>query len=218
MRKSPDRCKIVVEQRRILSISKLTSGERLRRKGQAQAPVGTGKRTLLGNLIIMGASAGGLHALSEILRDLSTDIPAAIVVLVHMPLDFEHNLKATLERFTRIPIVPVESSEPLQQQSIFVLPPGRSASFHRGMIIVDHGSVPERPFTTTTIDRLFASAAEAYGRRVIGVVLSGLLKDGTDGLRAVHEAGVLTIVQDPAEAEYSSMPASAMNTCQSHSV
>jgi chemotaxis response regulator CheB len=198
----------IIEQRGILRISKLTSGERLRRKAQAQAVMRNGERPLIENLIVMGASAGGINAAIEIPGDLSIDIPAAIVILLHMRLGTKYDLKATLGRFTRIPIVPVESSEPLRHQTIFIPPPGKSASFHRRMIIVDHENVPAGPITT--INRLFASAAKAYGRRVIGVILSGFLKDGTDGLRAVHEAGRLTIVQDPAGAEFPSMPASAM--------
>jgi hypothetical protein len=189
-----------------MRISKLTSGERLRRKGQTQAPIE--EKTFIGNLIVIGASAGGHHALEQILRDLSIDIPAAIIVLVHRPVDSVFNLRGMLEQFTRIPIVPVQSSEPLQHQTIFVLPPGKSATLHRGRIIVDGETVPDRP--VTTINRLFTAAAKAYRERVIGVILSGFLKDGTDGLRAVHEAGGLTIVQDPVEAEYSSMPANAM--------
>jgi len=183
--------------------SKLTSGERLRRKGQTQAPKGRIK-----NLIVIGASAGGHHALEEILRDIPRDIPAAIVVLVHCRIDRESYLEAFLEQFTRIPIVPVQSSEPLQHQTIFVPPPGKSASFQGGMIIVGDETVHELP--TATINRLFTTAAKSYQERVIGVILSGLLKDGTEGLRAVHEAGGITIVQDPADAEYRSMPASAM--------
>ncbi len=144
----------------------------------------------------------------EILSELSTDIPAAIVILLHMPLGSEHRLKNSLGRFTRVPIVSVESSERLQHGIIFVPPPGESAIFRGGMIIVDRVAVPERPINT--INRLFASAAHICGSRVIGVILSGLLRDGTDGLRAVHEAGGLTIVQDPTDAEYPSMPTNAM--------
>jgi len=194
-------------QRNALRISRLTSDERLRRKGQAHAPNDGGK-TFIGNLIVIGTSAGGYQALKEVLRDLSIDIPASIIVLIHAPLGSEYDLKGFLERLTRIPIVPVLRSKPLQTKTIFILPAGKSASFHRGMIIVDGKSVPEQPITT--INRLFRAAAEAYRERVIGVILSGFLKDGTDGLRAVHEAGGLTIVQNPAGAEYSSMPASAM--------
>jgi two-component system chemotaxis response regulator CheB len=199
-------CAIDVRLQRNMRISKLTSGERLRRKGQTQAPMKG--RTFIANLIVMGASAGGQKALVEIVKDLPVDIPAAIVVLVHSRLGSEYSPKGLLEQFTRIPIVPVCSPEPLRHQTIFVLPPGKSASFHDGMIIVGDETVPDR--LAATINRLFTSAAQAYRQRVIGVILSGLLKDGTAGLRAVHEAGGLTIVQDPVEAEYPSMPASAM--------
>ena len=194
-------------QRNTLRKSKLTSGERLRRKGQAQAPI-DGEKAFVGNLIVIGTSAGGYHALEEVLKDLSIDIPASIIILIHAALGSEYDLKGFFERFTRIPIVLVRSSEPLQSKTMFLLPAGKSASFHRGMIIVDSETVPGRP--VTTINRLFKAAAKAYRERVIGVILSGLLKDGKDGLRAVHEAGGLTIVQNPAGAEYPEMPANAL--------
>ncbi len=187
--------------------SKLTSGERLRREGQGQATTGNGK-TPLQNLIVIGASAGGYDALTDIVRELSPEIPAAIIILLHLPSGSEHPLRNSLGRLTLIPVVQVESSEPLRHGAIFVPPPGKSATFRGGLIIVDPEAVPERP--VTTINRLFVSAAKTYGKRVIGVILSGLLRDGTDGLRAVHEAGGLTIVQNPMDAEYSSMPANAM--------
>jgi chemotaxis response regulator CheB len=207
MSKSPDGCRIksMTEQRS--RISELTSGERLRRKGQVQATTRNGT-TLVQNLIIVGASAGGYDALIKILRELSTEIPAAIVVLLHMSLDSNYRLKDTLRRFTEIPIVSVENSELLRHGAIFLPPPGKSATFRSGRLIVDRKAAQERQ--VTTISRLFASAAKAYRKRVIGVILSGLLRDGTDGLRAVHEAGGLTLVQDPADAEYPSMPANAM--------
>ena len=189
-----------------MRISKLTSGERLRREGQTEAPVQRG--TSLGNLIVIGASAGGYQALQEILPDIPIDIPAAIVVLVHSQFGSGYRIEGLLKQCTRIPIFPVQSSEALQHQAVFVLPPGKSASFHDGMIIIGDETGPETP--TTTINRLFASAAQAYRERVIGVILSGLLKDGTDGLRAVHEAGGITIVQDPTTAAFPSMPTSAM--------
>jgi two-component system chemotaxis response regulator CheB len=178
----------------------LTSGERLQRLGQA-SPTG------IANLIVIGASAGGYEALQEILKNLSAEMPAAIVILLHLPLESPHRLKESLLRVSRLPIIKVENQEPLQQGFIFLPPPGRSATFSRGMIRVEHG-IPDRP--TVTINRLFTSAAQSYSERVIGVVLTGLLRDGTEGLRAVHEAGGLTMVQDPREAEYPDMPTNAM--------
>jgi two-component system chemotaxis response regulator CheB len=124
-----------------------------------------------------------------------------------LALGSAQSLKEYLERFSRLRVIGVENQVPLQQGFIFIPPPGRSANFSRGMITVEPG-IPDRP--TTTINCLFRSAAQSYGRRVIGVILTGLLRDGTEGLRAVHEAGGLTMVQDPQEAAYPDMPAYAM--------
>lgn len=178
----------------------MTSGERLQRKEHAGP-------TRIANLIAIGASAGGHPVFVEILKSLPADMPAAIVILLHAPVGGRSFLKETLMRFSRLPIIKVENREPLQQGFIFVLPPGRSAVFSRGMITIEH-SIPNRP--PVTINRLFTSAAQSYRERVIGVILTGLLKDGTEGLRAVHEAGGLTMVQDPREAEFPDMPSNAM--------
>lgn len=155
----------------------------------------------------MGTSAGGHQVLGEIFKDLSADMPAAIVVLVHMPLGSLARFKRTLGRFSRLRIREVENEERLEQGFIFVPPPGKSAAFTNGMIRVEHEIPPKRG---VTINHLFKSAAQNYGERVIGVILTGLLSDGTEGLRAVHEAGGLTMVQDPREAEFPDMPANAM--------
>ena len=180
--------------------SALTSGERLRREGQ-ESPSG------IANLIVIGASAGGYRAVVKIIKDLSVDIPAAIVILLHMAVGSTISLKEYLARYSRLPIVDVGDQEALRQGAIFILPPGRSAALSSGMITIGH-EVSERP--VSTINNLFASAAQNYGERVIGVILTGLLRDGTDGLRVVHEMGGLTMVQDPKAAEYRDMPANAM--------
>jgi two-component system chemotaxis response regulator CheB len=143
----------------------------------------------------------------EILKNLSADMPAAIVMLLHAPLGSTSYLKESLGRFSRLPMIEIESREPLRQGSVFVLPPGRAAIFSEGTITVER-EIRGRP--VSTINRLFTSAAQHYGERVIGVILTGLLRDGTEGLRAVHEAGGLTMVQDPQEAEYPDMPTNAM--------
>jgi len=185
----------------------LTSGQRLQRHGQASPIRGERDKCDIANLIVIGASAGGHQALVEIVKSLSADMPAAVVMLLHMPLRSIYSLRQSLERFSRLPIIEVENREPLQQGFIFSLPPGRSATFSRGVIEVDVG-IPDRPLST--INHLFKSAAQNYYDRVIGVILTGLLRDGTEGLRAVHEAGGLTMVQDPREAEYEDMPSNAM--------
>ena len=105
--------------------STLTSGERLQRGGQRST-------SRVANLIVIGASAGGHRALAGILKDFSADMPAAIVVLVHMPLRSDLSLKESLGRFSRLPIIEVKDQEKLQQGFLFVPPPGRSAIFSRG--------------------------------------------------------------------------------------
>lgn len=185
--------------------SALNSGEQRRHHGPATPA--TGECPPIENLIVIGASAGGFPVLVEILKDFSVDMPAAIVILLHRVLDSPSVLKASLERHSRLPIIDVESYVPLKHGAIFIPPPGRSVTFNEGRIMID-SNIPERP--TVTINQTFASAAQCYGERVIGVILSGLLRDGTEGLRAVHEAGGLTMVQNPQEAEYPDMPINAM--------
>ena len=178
----------------------LNPEERLTRQGEA-SPSG------ITDVIVIGASAGGHRALREILTNFAAEMPAEIVILLHMPVDSPGHLKESLGQFSRLPIIEVENQEPLRQGFIFIPPPGWSATLSCGMITVEHGigGVP-----ASTINHLFASAAQSYGHHVIGVILTGLLRDGTEGLRAVHEAGGLTIVQDPGEAQYPDMPANAM--------
>jgi two-component system chemotaxis response regulator CheB len=188
--------------------STLTSRARLQRQRKSiSARTGANNKYRINNLIVIGASAGGHRALSEIFKDLSVDIPAAIVILLHMPMKGLPSFKKALGRFCRLPIKELIHQERLQQGFIFVPPPGRSAEFANGIIRVSD-AVPN--MGVRTINHLFESAARRFGERVIGVILTGLWKDGTEGLKAVHRAGGLTIVQDPRDAEYGDMPANAM--------
>ena len=187
--------------------SALTSGERLKRQGRASsAPAGRNKHRI-DNLIVIGTSAGGHRALAEIFKDFSVNMPAAIVIVLHLPTASLPAFKKTLGRYCRLPVKEVVNQEHLRQGFIFVPPPGKSAEFTNGMIRVKHDIANMR---VSTINHMFTSAAGRYGERVIGVILTGLLKDGTEGLEAVHGAGGLTMVQDPREAEYPDMPANAM--------
>jgi two-component system chemotaxis response regulator CheB len=185
----------------------LTSRERLERHGQAGSASGGRNRYRIDNLIVIGSSAGGHRALSEIFKDLSVDMPAVIVIVLHMPTRSLPAFKKTLGRYCRLPIKEVIDQERLQQGFIFVPPPGKSAEFTNGMIRVKH-DIPN--MRVSTINHMFKSAARRYGERVIGVILTGLWRDGTEGLKAVHGAGGLTMVQDPLDAEYRDMPANAM--------
>ena len=187
--------------------STLTSRERLERQGQASSASGGRNKHRIDNLIVIGTSRGGHRALAEIFKDLSVDMPAAIVIVLHLPTTSRPAFEKTLGRYCRLPIKEVVDQERLQQGIIFVPPPGKSAEFTNGMIRVKHDFPNMR---VSTINHMFKSAARRYGERVIGVILTGLWRDGTEGLKAVHRAGGLTMVQDPREAEYRDMPANAM--------
>lgn len=187
--------------------STLTSRERLQRGKQASSASGGRNKNRIDNLIVIGTSRGGHRALSEIFKDVPVDMPAAIVIVLHMPADSLHGFKNIMGRYSRLPIKDVVDQERLQQGFIFVPPPGKSAEFTNGMIRVKH-DIPK--MRVSTINHMFKSAARRYGERVIGVILTGLWRDGTEGLKAVHEAGGVTMVQDPREAEYRDMPANAM--------
>ena len=187
-----------------------TSGERLRRVGQQKEGYLQRTEQPLESLIVLGASAGGYHALQEAIKGLSRDIPAAIVILLHSSssVGLEHQLVNVLRQSTELPTRAIqEDGDRLEPGRIYVTPPGTSVFLQKRIMRLERLR-PVHP--VTTINRLFESAAKTYHDRVIGVILSGLLRDGTAGLKAVHEAGGLTIVQDPAEAEYPDMPQNAM--------
>ena len=187
--------------------------DRLRRGGQQRERSNASTTSSIENLIVIGASAGGYQALRQVVSELSDDIPAAVIILLHMPpisppqadgFQLEEWLRAS----THIPIARIESGHRLRSGVISIAPPGMSVSLKGNIVQV---TAQERKTSlVVTINTLFESAAREYGHRVIGVILTGLLKDGTAGLKAVHEAGGLTIVQNPQGAEYPDMPASAM--------
>jgi two-component system chemotaxis response regulator CheB len=188
------------------------AGGRLRR-GEEQ-PERTGRPTEfpISNLIVIGASAGGHKALWEVVREMSRDIPAAVVIMQHLAPKTTYGLEsfkldAWLREATRVPVMQIHSGERLRPSMIYTCPPGMAVSL-KGRTL--HLMPQERASPISTINILFESAASEFHDRVVGVILTGLLKDGTAGLRAVHAAGGLTIVQDPAEAEFPEMPASAM--------
>jgi two-component system chemotaxis response regulator CheB len=186
-----------------------TGRQRLRRIGQRlpHASFDAGIEAL-DNLVVIGGSAGGLAAMASVLHSLPLDFPAPVVLILHQHPTSHFELAPAIERVTRLPVVPVGEQVVLRRGTVYVPAVGKALSFRRGDIFASVEAVP--PGALTTIDRTFMSAAEAHDDRVIGVILSGLMRDGTAGLQAVHDAGGLTVVQDPEGAEYPDMPRSAM--------
>jgi two-component system chemotaxis response regulator CheB len=159
------------------------------------------------DLIAVGASAGGLEFLQMLVRDLPTGLPATVLIVQHV--GSRSYLAEILGRQSGLPVLPAQSGEPLQRSHVYVGVPGMHLLVHDGHLLLRRG--PRENLSRPAIDPLFRSAACSYGARVIGVVLSGALNDGTAGLRAIKRCGGLAVVQDPTEAPFPDMPASALS-------
>ena len=161
------------------------------------------------DIVVIGASAGGVEPLRDLVRALPADLPAAVFVVLHIAPSGPSVLPTILQRSGSLPAVHPVHGERILPGRIYVAPPDRHMLLRGGRITLTMG--PRENRCRPAIDPLFRSAAFEFGPRVIGVVLSGSLDDGTAGLRSISERGGLTVVQDPEEALHPSMPRSAMD-------
>lgn len=159
-------------------------------------------------LIVVGGSAGGVEAIQNLVAHLPAELPAALFVVIHVAPQSPKMLASILERAGRLPADYPVDGEPIQPGRIYVAQPDRHLLVEQGRVRVVYG--PKENRHRPAIDPLFRSAARAYGERVIGVVLTGMLDDGTAGLLAIKQHGGIAVVQDPNEAMYSDMPRNAM--------
>jgi two-component system chemotaxis response regulator CheB len=155
----------------------------------------------------MGASSGGIEALSAIAAALPKHFEAAICAVVHMSPDSPGILDQIIRRVSRLPVRAVASREPLRPGCFYVPTPDRHMIVEPSLVCATRG--PKENRFRPAVDPLFRSAAQTYGPRVIGVILTGDLDDGTAGLWAVKQLGGTAIVQDPADALVPSMQQSA---------
>ena len=162
--------------------------------------------------IVVGASAGGIRALRNLLRTVPPDLPAAIVAVVHIPATSESVLPYVLGSAGPLPAKAAEDGEPLAPGTVYVAPPDRHLLVQRGRLRLTRG--PRENRVRPSVDALFRSAAIDLGPRVIGVVLSGMLDDGTAGLWAVKDRGGVAVVQKPDDAEFPDMPRNALTHVQ----
>jgi two-component system chemotaxis response regulator CheB len=156
------------------------------------------------DLVVIGASAGAFEPLKQIAAGLPADFPASVLIVRHIPASGPGMLAQILDAAGRLPAVQAVDGDALRPGWIYVAPPDQHLLVERERVRVTRG--PKENGFRPAVDALFRSAAYAFGSRVIGVVLSGYLDDGTAGLRAVKDRGGIAIVQDPAEAAYPSMP------------
>jgi two-component system chemotaxis response regulator CheB len=159
-------------------------------------------------VIAVGASAGGIEALRQLLQSLPQGLDAAICIVVHIPAGAPSVLAQILNRAGPLPVTTAVDGEPLHAGHVYVAPPDRHLLIRRGHIELDHG--PREHFVRPAVDAMFRSLAAAYGSAGVGVVLSGALDDGSAGAVLLSEAGGTVLVQDPAEAQVASMPENAI--------
>ena len=159
-------------------------------------------------LVVIGASWGGLAALSKVFAAMPGDFSVPIVVVQHRSRHSDNLLASLLQDVTPLRVVDVEDKEPLVPSSVYIAP----ANYHL-MVEKGHLSLTTDPmvrFSRPSIDVTFTSAADTYRSGAIGVVLTGANDDGSRGLRCIVDHGGRGIVQNPDDAESSTMPAAAM--------
>jgi two-component system, chemotaxis family, protein-glutamate methylesterase/glutaminase len=155
-------------------------------------------------VVVIGASAGGVPALTTFVSGLDADLPAAVLVVLHVPADRPSLLPRILERAGPLPAVHPEDREPLLAGRIYIGPPDHHLLIADGLVRVTRG--PWENGYRPSIDALFRSAARWHTSRVVGIVMSGALNDGVAGLAAVEKFGGVPVVQDPADASVHEMP------------
>ncbi|MUG99252.1 chemotaxis protein CheB [Scytonema sp. UIC 10036] len=160
------------------------------------------------DIVVVGASAGGLKTFETLVSQLPSDFPAAVFIVWHISPDYPSMLPQILARVTSLPVAHAVDNEPIKTGRIYVAPPDRHLLVESGFVRLSLG--PKENRFRPAVDVLFRSAARSYGERVIGVVLSGSLDDGAAGLYAIKERGGIAVVQDPSDALHSSMPRAAM--------
>jgi two-component system, chemotaxis family, protein-glutamate methylesterase/glutaminase len=159
-------------------------------------------------IITIGCSAGCVEALQKVVNKLDPDIPAALFVVLHIGRRRSY-LDEILSRVAPMPVSFARQGDAINPRRLLIAPPDYHVHIHHGFIRLSRG--PAENWARPAVDPLFRSAATAYGRRVIGVVLTGLLSDGTAGLIAVRKAKGIAVVQDPADAIQPMMPQSALS-------
>lgn len=156
------------------------------------------------HIIVLGASAGGVEALRAVVSGFPKDLRASVFVVLHIPSYSPSTLPAILSAAGPLKAVHATDGQVFEENKIYVAPPDKHLILESGRIVVRRG--PKENRFRPSVDALFRSAAYTYGPRTIGVVLSGVLDDGTSGLWSIKRLGGLAIIQDPADALHPEMP------------
>lgn len=160
------------------------------------------------DIVVIGGSAGSIEVLIDLVKKLPEDLNAAVFVVLHLPAMYKSSLDKILTKAGTLPVVFAEDGEKFSKGTIYLAPPDHHLLIEGGRTLVKKG--PKENRFRPSIDALFRSAAYNYGERVIGVVLTGMMDDGTSGLWSIKRLGGVTLVQNPSEAVHPGMPNSVL--------
>jgi two-component system chemotaxis response regulator CheB len=159
-------------------------------------------------IFVLGASAGGVEALKFLAKQLPADFPGALLLVLHIPAQSPSLLAGILNRLGPLPVVDASDGAAIRSGHLYVAVPDRHLLVDGAIMRLSRG--PKENRSRPAADALFRSAAYTQGKRVVGVVLTGQLDDGTSGLWAVKDRGGIAVVQSPDSAQFPSMPMSAL--------
>ena len=169
------------------------------------------ERPAVDPVVGVGASAGGVAAVREVLDALPADFPASLVVVLHLMPDHPSYLAEILRRTSRLPVVQAEDGQALERGNVYVAPPDNHIVVGLDHRVALDQSPPVR-FVRPSIDRFLGSLADACDGRAVAVILSGAGSDGAEGIRRVKAAGGTVLAQAAATAEHDGMPGAAAAT------
>ncbi len=168
-------------------------------------------------IVVVGASAGGVEALTAVLQPLPAEYPLPVMVVLHIPADRDSILPNLFQSKCRLRVKEAEDKEQIEGRTIYFAPPDYHLLIEADRRLSLSSEEPVH-YSRPSIDVLFESAAQACGSQVLGVVLTGANSDGAAGLRAICDRGGIALVQDPDTAYASAMPTAARQLCPEASV
>jgi two-component system chemotaxis response regulator CheB len=161
-------------------------------------------------LIAIGGSAGGVEVICDILAELNASFQTPILIVIHVPAGPGSQLYRLLSVKSRLPVIEVDDKEPIKNGNVYLAPPDYHLLVDDPKTLTLSNDVPVN-YSRPSIDVLFESAADVFGNRSIGVILTGANRDGADGLSHIIACGGIGIVQNPSEAYCPAMPNAAIS-------